>query len=116
VSLVGASFGFLWFNCHPAKVFMGDTGSLDRQHARRRHLHQAGAVARGGWRRLGHRQSRCLSSGLVRDHQARGEGAVYSSRASPLRAEGVEGKTVIVRFWILSIMFAFLGLATLKLR
>lgn len=28
VSLVGAGFGFLWFNGHPAKVFMGDTGSL----------------------------------------------------------------------------------------
>src|SRR5207302_8806339 len=27
-ALVGAGFGFLWFNCHPAKVFMGDTGSL----------------------------------------------------------------------------------------
>ena len=28
MALVGACFGFLWFNCHPAKVFMGDTGSL----------------------------------------------------------------------------------------
>ncbi len=27
-SIVGASLGFLWFNCHPASVFMGDTGSL----------------------------------------------------------------------------------------
>ena len=27
-ALLGAGFGFLWFNCHPAKVFMGDTGSL----------------------------------------------------------------------------------------
>ncbi|MBM3708744.1 MAG: phospho-N-acetylmuramoyl-pentapeptide-transferase, partial [Actinobacteria bacterium] len=27
-ALTGASLGFLWFNCHPAKVFMGDTGSL----------------------------------------------------------------------------------------
>ena len=27
-ALVGAGLGFLWFNCHPAKVFMGDTGSL----------------------------------------------------------------------------------------
>lgn len=27
-ALLGASLGFLWFNCHPAKVFMGDTGSL----------------------------------------------------------------------------------------
>jgi phospho-N-acetylmuramoyl-pentapeptide-transferase len=28
MALAGAAFGFLWFNCHPAKVFMGDTGSL----------------------------------------------------------------------------------------
>jgi phospho-N-acetylmuramoyl-pentapeptide-transferase len=28
MALVGAGLGFLWFNCHPAKVFMGDTGSL----------------------------------------------------------------------------------------
>ncbi len=28
LALVGAGFGFLWYNCHPAKVFMGDTGSL----------------------------------------------------------------------------------------
>ena len=28
MALVGAGMGFLWFNCHPAKVFMGDTGSL----------------------------------------------------------------------------------------
>lgn len=27
-ALIGACFGFLWFNCHPAEVFMGDTGSL----------------------------------------------------------------------------------------
>jgi phospho-N-acetylmuramoyl-pentapeptide-transferase len=26
--LIGASLGFLWFNCHPAQVFMGDTGAL----------------------------------------------------------------------------------------
>ena len=25
---MGAGLGFLWFNCHPARVFMGDTGSL----------------------------------------------------------------------------------------
>jgi phospho-N-acetylmuramoyl-pentapeptide-transferase len=27
-AMLGASLGFLWFNCHPAQVFMGDTGSL----------------------------------------------------------------------------------------
>ena len=26
--MMGTSLGFLWFNCHPAQVFMGDTGSL----------------------------------------------------------------------------------------
>ena len=26
--ILGAGLGFLWFNCHPAQVFMGDTGSL----------------------------------------------------------------------------------------
>jgi phospho-N-acetylmuramoyl-pentapeptide-transferase len=26
--MIGASLGFMWFNCHPAQVFMGDTGSL----------------------------------------------------------------------------------------
>src|SRR4030095_3657742 len=28
MALVGASFGFLWYNCHPAKIFMGDNGAL----------------------------------------------------------------------------------------
>lgn len=28
LALIGASIGFLWFNCHPAEMFMGDTGSL----------------------------------------------------------------------------------------
>jgi phospho-N-acetylmuramoyl-pentapeptide-transferase len=27
-AMIGASLGFMWFNCHPAQVFMGDTGSL----------------------------------------------------------------------------------------
>jgi len=31
-ALIGAGLGFLWFNCFPAKVFMGDTGSLSIAH------------------------------------------------------------------------------------
>jgi len=27
-AMIGAGLGFLWFNCHPAQMFMGDTGSL----------------------------------------------------------------------------------------
>src|SRR5581483_8026013 len=33
-AMIGAGMGFLWFNCHPAQVFMGDTGSLAHEHLR----------------------------------------------------------------------------------
>jgi phospho-N-acetylmuramoyl-pentapeptide-transferase len=116
-ALVGAGMGFLWFNCYPAKVFMGDTGSL----------------AIGG------------SIGLVaicckQELLLAVVGGVFVLEAfsvilqvlsfkltgkrlfamSPLHhhfeLSGWKENTVIVRFWILSIVFALLGLATLKLR
>ncbi len=116
-ALVGAGFGFLWFNCHPAKVFMGDTGSL----------------AIGGM--IGVVAICCkqeLLLALV--------GGVFVIEAisvilqvlsfkltgrrifamSPIHHHfelvGWKENTVIVRFWILSGIFALLGLATLKLR
>ena len=116
-ALVGAGLGFLWFNCHPAKVFMGDTGSL----------------AIGGM--LGVVAICCkqeLLLGVV--------GGVFVIEAvsvilqvlsfkltgrrifamSPLHHHfelvGWKENTVIVRFWILSAIFALFGLATLKLR
>lgn len=116
-ALVGAGFGFLWFNCYPAKVFMGDTGSL----------------AIGGM--IGVVAICCkqeLLLALV--------GGVFVIEAvsvilqvlsfkltgrrifamSPIHHHfelvGWKENTVIVRFWILSGIFALLGLATLKLR
>jgi phospho-N-acetylmuramoyl-pentapeptide-transferase len=116
-ALVGAGFGFLWFNCYPAKVFMGDTGSL----------------AIGGM--IGVVAICCkqeLLLALV--------GGVFVIEAisvilqvlsfkltgrrifamSPIHHHfelvGWKENTVIVRFWILSGVFALLGLATLKLR
>ena len=44
VALMGACLGFLWFNAHPAQVFMGDTGSL----AHRRGVRHRGDSAQGG--------------------------------------------------------------------
>jgi phospho-N-acetylmuramoyl-pentapeptide-transferase len=116
-ALVGAGLGFLWFNCHPAKVFMGDTGSL----------------AIGGM--IGVVAICCKQEVLLTV-----VGGVFVIEAvsvilqvlsfqltgrrifamSPLHHHfelvGWKENTVIVRFWILSAVFALLGLATLKLR
>jgi phospho-N-acetylmuramoyl-pentapeptide-transferase len=116
-TLVGAGLGFLWFNCHPAKVFMGDTGSL----------------AIGGM--IGVVAICCKQELLLAV-----VGGVFVIEAvsvilqvlsfkltgkrifamSPLHHHfelaGWKENTVIVRFWILSGVFALLGLATLKLR
>jgi phospho-N-acetylmuramoyl-pentapeptide-transferase len=116
-ALVGAGLGFLWYNCYPASVFMGDTGSL----------------AIGGM--LGVVAICCKQELLLTL-----VGGVFVIEAvsvilqvmsfkltgrrifamSPLHHHfelaGWKENTVIVRFWILSGVFALLGLATLKLR
>jgi phospho-N-acetylmuramoyl-pentapeptide-transferase len=116
-ALIGAGLGFLWFNCHPARVFMGDTGSL----------------AIGGM--IGVVAICCKQELLLIV-----VGGVFVIEAvsvilqvisfkmtgrrifvmSPLHHHfeltGWKENIVIVRFWILSIIFALLGLATLKLR
>ena len=116
-ALVGAGLGFLWFNCHPAKVFMGDTGSL----------------AIGGM--IGIVAICCKQEFLlavvggvfvieaisvimqVLSFQLTGK-RIFAM--SPIHHHfelvGWKENTVIVRFWILSAVFALLGLATLKLR
>jgi phospho-N-acetylmuramoyl-pentapeptide-transferase len=116
-ALIGAGLGFLWFNCYPAKVFMGDTGSL----------------AIGGMMGV---VAICCKQELLLVVV----GGVFVIEAvsvllqvlsfkltgkrffvmSPLHHHfeltGWKESTVIVRFWILSIVFALFGLATLKLR
>ncbi len=116
-ALVGAGLGFLWFNCYPARVFMGDTGSL----------------AIGGT--IGVIAICCKQEFLLAI-----VGGVFVLEAvsvilqvlsfkltgrrifamSPIHHHfelvGWKENTVIVRFWILSVVCALLGLATLKLR
>jgi phospho-N-acetylmuramoyl-pentapeptide-transferase len=123
MALAGASFGFLWFNCHPAKMFMGDTGSLaiggmlgvtaicTKQ--------EMLLVVVGGVFVI-----EAISVLLQRvwfkiTKKRYGEGRrifLMSPLHHHFELKGWKENTVIVRFWILSIMFAFLGLATLKLR
>lgn len=123
MALVGASIGFLWFNAHPARVFMGDTGSL----------------AIGGF--LGVVAICCkqelllvlvggvfvieATSVLIQrfvfkiTKKLKGEGRRVF-RMAPIHhhfeLQGWPENVVIVRFWILSFFFALLALATLKLR
>jgi phospho-N-acetylmuramoyl-pentapeptide-transferase len=116
-ALVGASLGFLWFNSHPAEVFMGDVGSLAIGGA-------IGTVA------LLAKQEALLVvvGGLfvleavsvilqVLSFKLRGK-RVF--RMAPLHHHfelaGWKEPQIIVRFWILSILFALLSLSTLKLR
>jgi phospho-N-acetylmuramoyl-pentapeptide-transferase len=116
-ALVGAGIGFLWFNSHPAEVFMGDVGSLALGAA-------IGTVAVLAKQEI----LLVLVGGLfvleagsviiqVASFKLRGK-RVF--RMSPLHhhfeLSGWAEPKVIVRFWILSILFALLSLSTLKLR
>lgn len=123
MAMVGASFGFLWFNCHPAKVFMGDTGSLAIGG-------MLGVVAICTKQELllvlvgGVFVIEAVSVLIQRSwfkitKRMYGEGRrvfLMSPLHHHFELRGWKENTVIVRFWILSIMFALLGLATLKLR
>jgi phospho-N-acetylmuramoyl-pentapeptide-transferase len=116
-ALVGAGLGFLWFNCHPAKVFMGDTGSLAIGGL-------IGAVA------ICCKQELLLTvvGGMFVIEATSVIVQVLSFKLTGKRIflmspihhhfelSGWKENTVIVRFWILSAIFALLGLATLKLR
>jgi phospho-N-acetylmuramoyl-pentapeptide-transferase len=116
MALAGAGFGFLWFNCHPAKVFMGDTGSLAIGGA----LGTAAICTRQELLLViigGVFVMEALSVILqVGSFKLRGK-RIF--RMSPIHHHfellGWHESQVIVRFWILSIMFALFGVAVLKI-
>lgn len=116
-AVVGAALGFLWFNCHPAQVFMGDVGSLALGGG-------IGIVAVVAKQEL----LLVLVGGLfviealsvliqVASYKLTGK-RVF--RMAPLHHHfelmGWQETQVVVRFWIISVVFALAGLATLKLR
>ncbi|MEI6607559.1 MAG: phospho-N-acetylmuramoyl-pentapeptide-transferase, partial [Verrucomicrobiota bacterium] len=115
-ALVGACFGFLWFNCHPAKVFMGDTGSLAIGGA----LGSAAICTKQelmliiiGGVFVMEAMSVILQVGSFKLRRKR----IF--RMSPIHHHfelaGWHENQVITRFWILSIMLALFGLALLKI-
>ena len=116
-SLVGAALGFLWYNAPPAKVFMGDTGSLSLGGA-------LGAVAVV----TKHELVLAIVGGLfvletvsvivqVVSFKLTGK-RVF--RMAPLHhhfeKKGWAEPTIVIRFWIIATILALAGLATLKLR
>jgi phospho-N-acetylmuramoyl-pentapeptide-transferase len=117
IALLGACLGFLWWNAYPARVFMGDTGSLAIGG-------MLGAVAICCKQELllvivgGVFVIEAMSVILqVASFKTTGR-RIF--KMSPIHhhfeLSGWKENTVIVRFWILSVFFALLGLATLKLR
>lgn len=116
-ALVGACLGFLWYNAHPAYMFMGDTGSLSLGGA-------IGTVA------LICKQEilLCIIGGIfvieaasviiqVTSYKLRGKRVFLMSPIHHhFEKRNWHESKIISRFWILSILFALIGLSTLKLR
>ncbi len=116
-ALVGAGLGFLWFNAPPATIFMGDTGSLALGGA-------LGTIAVA----IKHELVLAIVGGLfvletvsvivqVVSFKLTGK-RVF--RMAPLHhhfeQKGWKEPTIVIRFWIIAIVLAMVGLATLKLR
>ena len=116
-SIVGACLGFLWFNVPPAKIFMGDTGSLSLGGS-------LGAVSII----VKHEIILGIIGGLFVLETASVIIQVLSFKLTGKRIfmmaplhhhfekKGWPESTVVIRFWIISIILALIGLATLKLR
>lgn len=122
-ALIGACMAFLWFNGHPAEIFMGDTGSLALGGligVIAIMIHQPVTLVIVGGVFVLEALSVILQVGWFRYSRFRfGEGRRLF-RMAPLHHHfqklGWPETKVVLRFWILSLGFALLGLATLKLR
>ncbi len=117
MAVVGAALGFLWFNGHPAQIFMGDTGSLALGGA-------LGTIAVLLKRELllliigGVFVAEALSVILqVASFRIRGK-RIF--RMAPLHhhfeLKGWHEDKVVVRFWIIAVLLALLSISTLKLQ
>ena len=116
-SIVGSCLGFLWYNAPPAKIFMGDTGSLSL----------GGSIASVAII-VKHEIVLAIIGGLFVLETVSVIIQVVSFKLTGKRVfkmapihhhfekKGWAESTVVIRFWIISIILALIGLATLKLR
>ncbi len=116
-AIVGAGLGFLWFNAPPAMIFMGDTGSLSLGGA-------LGAIAVA----VKHEIVLAIIGGLfvfealsvmiqIASFKMTGK-RVFKMAPVHHHFEqlGWKESTIVIRFWIIAVILALIGLSTLKLR
>lgn len=116
-ALIGAAMGFLWFNAPPAMVFMGDTGSL-----------AMGGLLGAMAVMVKHELVLAIIGGLFVLETLSVIIQVASFKLTGKRVfamapfhhhfekKGWSEPTIVIRFWIIAVIFALVGLATLKLR
>jgi len=116
-AIVGSCLGFLWYNAPPAKIFMGDTGSLSLGGS----LGVVAIIAK-------HEIVLSIIGGLFVLETISVIIQVISFKLTGKRVfmmapihhhfekKGWAESTIVIRFWIISIILALIGLATLKLR
>ncbi|MDA7598779.1 phospho-N-acetylmuramoyl-pentapeptide-transferase [Alphaproteobacteria bacterium] len=116
-ALIGAGLGFLWFNAPPARVFMGDTGSLALGGS-------LGAIAVA----TRHELVLAITGGLfvvetlsvilqVASFKLTGKRIfLMAPLHHHFERKGWAESTIVVRFWIIAVILAFAGLSSLKLR
>ena len=116
-AIIGAGLGFLWFNAPPAKVFMGDTGSLALGGA-------LGAVSVA----TRHELVLVIAGGLfvmetlsvilqVASFKLTGKRIfLMAPLHHHFEKKGWPESTIVIRFWIISVILALISLSTLKLR
>jgi phospho-N-acetylmuramoyl-pentapeptide-transferase len=122
-ALIGAGLGFLWFNCHPARMFMGDTGSLPLGGAFgiiAVLIHQPFVLVIAGGVFVMEAVSVILQTGWFRLTRKRYGAGRRIFLMAPLHhhfeKKGWYESQVVMRFYILCVLFAVIALATLKLR
>jgi len=122
-ALIGAGLGFLWFNCHPAQVFMGDTGSLAIGGSFgivAVLIHQPFVLVIAGGVFVLEATSVLLQTGWFRFTRMRYGTGRRIFLMAPLHhhfeKKGWYESQVVMRFYILCVLFALIALSTLKLR
>lgn len=122
-ALIGAGMAFLWYNSHPAEVFMGDTGSLaigGLIGVMAFMIHQPFTLVIVGGVFVMELLSVVLQVGWFKYTKRRYGAGRRLFLMAPVHHHfqklGWPETKVVLRFWVLSLGFALLGLATLKLR
>ncbi|NGO38707.1 phospho-N-acetylmuramoyl-pentapeptide-transferase [Limisphaera ngatamarikiensis] len=122
-AMIGAGLGFLWYNCHPAQVFMGDTGSLALGGGLgvvAVLVHQPFVLVIAGGVFVLEALSVLLQRGYFRYTRRRTGTGRRLFLMAPLHhhfeKRGWYESQVVTRFYILGVLFAVLALATLKIR